>query len=104
MDLNQHPYYHQTKLDILENSITEDLEKIILENLIFPETIDNLIEDTKIKKHILQDVIKQLIKKGLVCTVLDLSLTSAAEIYYDSDHMDSYMYKISVLGLKALGL
>jgi len=88
----------------LDNSITEDIEKIVLENLIFPETITKLIEDTKIEKHILQDVIKQLIKKGLVSTVLNTNLTAATEIYYDSDHMESYAYKLSARGFAALGL
>ena len=88
----------------MDKSITEDIEKVVLENLIFPETLTNLIEDTKIEKHILQDVIKQLIKKGLVSTVLNKNLTAATEIYYDSDHMESYAYKISAQGFAALGL
>ncbi len=88
----------------MSDLITEDIELLVLKNLIFPETVSNLLEDTQLEKHILLDVIKQLIQKGLVSTVLNnTNLTAKTEIYYDSDHMETYSYKISAKGLSEMG-
>ncbi len=84
--------------------ITEEIEKKVLEFLIFPETLQHLLEDTKLPKNILQDVIKQLLRKGLVNTVKNTSgITAPIEIYYDSDHMHKFAYKISAKGMKEMG-
>lgn len=83
----------------------EEGELDILGKLIFPEQLSNILEESTWPENITKDILKQLIKKGLIGTVANTaSQIAPKEIYYDSDHMHSYSYIISGKGLEVLKL
>ncbi len=82
----------------------DTVEKKILERLTFAEPLEAILEEVDEEENIVTDVLKQLIRKGLVATVTDNQRHLAKqEIYYDSDHMDSYSYIITAKGLSSMG-
>jgi hypothetical protein len=80
----------------------EPIEEQILNKLTFAESLESLFEEIDQPNHIISDVLKQLIRKRLVATVKDKE-SKKTQIYYDSDHMDSFAYIITASGLNMLG-
>lgn len=83
----------------------DSVEKLVLEKLTFAEKLSSILEEVQEDNHVLQDVLKELIRKGMVATVVKGTKSHLAktEIYYDSDHMHTYEYIITAKGLSALG-
>lgn len=81
----------------------ESLEYQVLSKLIFAERLSSLFEEIDAERNIVSDVLKQLIREGMVATVANQeSQIAKTEIYYDSDHMETYAYIITAKGLKEL--
>lgn len=80
----------------------DSIEEQILNKLTFAENLDSLFEEIDQPNHIISDVLKQLIRKGMVATVNNKD-SRKTQIYYDSDHMHSFAYIITASGLKELG-
>ena len=78
------------------------IEQQILNKLTFAESLESLFEEIDQPNHIISDVLKQLIRRRLVATVIDKE-SKKTQIYYVSDHMSSFAYIITASGLKALG-
>lgn len=82
----------------------DEIEKAVLEKLTFAESLSSILEEVDGERNVITDVLKLLIRKGWVVTVEDRgSHLSRRQIYYDSDHMETYSYIITALGLKQLG-
>jgi len=80
----------------------DPVEFKILNKLTFAEELESLHDEIDEPNNIISDVLKHLIRKGLVATVADTE-SSKTQIYYDSDHMNSFAYIITASGLKLLG-
>mgnify|MGYP000648660984 CR=1 FL=1 len=81
----------------------DSIEYQVLSKLIFAERLSSLFEEVSAEQNIVSDVLKQLIREGMVATVANQeSQIAKTEIYYDSDHMDTYAYIITAKGLREL--
>ena len=78
------------------------VERKILDKLIFAEDLESLFDEIDEPNNIISDVLKQLIRKGFVATLSD-KRSNKTQIYYDSDHMNTFAYIITASGLKELG-
>lgn len=81
------------------------LEKKILSKLLFTESYDTIVEETKEKATLVGSVLKELIKQKLV-TPMEYSNEEQdykPTFMYDADNMRAYRYRITASGLKFLG-
>lgn len=82
----------------------DNVAQAVLEKLTFAERLESLFEEIEEENNIISDVLKELIRKGMVATVTHTgSHLTKTEIYYDSDHMHTYAYIITAKGLEELG-
>ncbi|MCB9262060.1 MAG: hypothetical protein H6607_06770 [Flavobacteriales bacterium] len=85
----------------------DELAKAVLEQLLFPENFENIVEECRIKagKHIIGDVLKTLLHDEMVSPMLPNEKGDwVRSLGYDSDFMGDYRYQITAKGLKALQL
>lgn len=81
------------------------LEKKVLTSLIFTESFETIIEETKESRYLVAEVLKWLIKKRYV-SPMQLNDTKGEyepTYMYDTDNMRAYHYRMTADGLRFLG-
>lgn len=80
------------------------LEKKILTSLIFTESFETIIEETKESRYLVAEVLKWLIKKRYV-SPMQLGAKGEFEptYMYNTDNMHDYHYRMTADGLRFLG-
>lgn len=87
------------------NLIPDEIEKLILEALVFPESFEVIKKEVKAPEKVIKDCIKLAIRKKWISPVLwneakDIFETS---FIYDSDNFKGYYFQATAKGLKAIG-
>lgn len=81
------------------------VEKGVLEKLIFEETFENIIQESKdlALPNVIADVLKYLIQHKLVVAKYPTETKkSKAGFMYDSDRMKDYTYQATAKGIRHL--
>ncbi|MGV3597002.1 MAG: hypothetical protein ACO1PI_03985 [Bacteroidota bacterium] len=81
------------------------LEKKILTSLLFTESFETILEETKQNEFLVANVLKWLITRRYV-TPMKYSETKKdyePSFIYDSDNMRAFHYRITAEGLKFIG-
>ena len=77
---------------------TSEIE--VLSRLIFPETYDVLLEETRLPRGALRDDLITLINLRLIEVWQSASLEINRTTSYDSDHIEEYTFRATAKGLK----
>ena len=77
---------------------TSEIE--VLSRLIFPETYDVLLEETRLPRGALRDDLITLINFRLIEVWQSASVEINRTTSYDSDHIEEYTFRATVKGLK----
>lgn len=83
----------------------DNVEKGVLEKLIFEERFENIIQECKelALPNVIADVLKYLIQHKLVVAKYPTETKkSKAGFMYDSDRMKDYTYQATAKGIKCL--
>jgi len=82
----------------------DDLEKDLLERVIFEETLAHLLEEMGQKRPIVVDVLKTLIMKDFVQAFYfdEQKNANVATAFLDADKLDDFLFRITNKGLNAL--
>lgn len=83
----------------------DNVEKGVLEKLIFEETFENILEECRelALPNVISDVLKYLIQHKLVVAKVPLgNKKSKPGFMYDSDRMSDYTYQATAKGIKHL--
>lgn len=81
------------------------LEKKILTSLLFTESFETILDETKQSEFLVADVLKWLITKKYVNPMRynDTKKDYEPSFIYDSDNMRAFHYRITAEGLKFIG-
>ena len=77
---------------------TSEIE--VLSRLIFPETYDVLLEETRLPRGALRDDLITLINFRLIEVWQSASVEINRSTSYDSDHIEEYTFRATAKGLK----
>ncbi|MEX1063395.1 MAG: hypothetical protein WEC12_07315 [Balneolaceae bacterium] len=76
-------------------------EKKILSLLIYPETFNQLLEETGLQKGLLRDDLMNLVSHRYV-EVYEKDGSRPVSPFYDSDHLELFAFKATKSGLNAI--
>lgn len=76
-------------------------ETAILRELIFPEPFSHILSETGLPYGAIRDDLIKLINHGFI-EVFEENAPASATVFYDSDHVDQFIYKATKLGLKRI--
>ena len=81
----------------------DNIEKSILQKMIFSESFENLLNDcSKIAPaNVVKDILKMLLHHKLVVAT-PIGKVQKSGFMFDSDNMQCYTYRITAKGLKKL--
>lgn len=87
----------------------DEVEKAVLELLLFPESFEHIVEECKVKvdtsTHVIGDVLKKLLHDEYVIPVRKTEEGDfVRNIGYDSDDMNSFFYQLSAKGIDQLSI
>jgi hypothetical protein len=78
-------------------------QRIILEQLIFPESYSTIQDETKLQRGEIRDDLMQLLHQGLIKAVGQMEQPNLKKaFFYDLDHVESCFFQATTRGLNVL--